>query len=154
MHMNTHHLTISPPHDCEVAQDNNSFELGESSQMQGFNLTFTNSFGMSDSPSRFDIGGHTWGSGGGNYMESQLSPQDFTVDDNFEVESSAWIGNVLFLVPIIMKFSIISSNCGILIPRNGSTKTRWCKLLAMARGGYWLGVMWLQENGKKCKNHI
>lgn len=44
----------------ETRRDGSSFELGESSEMQGFNLTFSNSFGVND------------------YME----PQDFTVQDD------------------------------------------------------------------------
>ncbi|KAK4491361.1 hypothetical protein RD792_002098 [Penstemon davidsonii] len=80
--MNTDHSSISPPYNCEVEQDHSSsFEIGESShQMQGFNPTFTDSFGISDSPGGFyNIGEHTWPLAG-NYMGSHLSIDDIPVD--------------------------------------------------------------------------
>ncbi|KAI3448519.1 hypothetical protein Pfo_005184 [Paulownia fortunei] len=132
--MKTDHPTMSPPYKTEVEQDNCSFELGESSHsVQGFNPTFRNGFGMSDSPSGLYIGGHdTWASGG-NYMGSQLSTDDLLIDDNFQVESSAWQGNGLFLDPSNHGIGIFSSNSEILIPRNGRPKTRWCKVLAVVK---------------------
>ncbi|KAH6794181.1 hypothetical protein C2S52_004658 [Perilla frutescens var. hirtella] len=78
----------------ETEHHNSAFALGESSRMQGFNLTFTNSFGLTDDPLA------------GLCMEPQLSPRDFAVDDDFEVESSALKGNewiVSFFFQCIMK---------------------------------------------------
>ncbi|KAK4406724.1 Calmodulin-binding protein 60 C [Sesamum angolense] len=123
--MNTYHPTLSPPYKTEMEQHNCSFELGESSYpMQGFNLTFRNSFGMSNSPPGFYIGG--------NYVENQLSTDDLPIDD-FQVDSSALQGNGLFLEPNNPEIGIFSSDSGILITRNPRPKTRWCKLLAVVK---------------------
>ncbi|KAK6143879.1 hypothetical protein DH2020_024227 [Rehmannia glutinosa] len=118
------HPTISPPYKTEIEQDNCSFELGESSHSgQGFNPTLSNGFGTSDSPGGFYIGGHpTW-----------ASTDDLLADDNFQVESPAWQGNGLFLDPSNHEVGIISSNSGIIIPRNGRPKARWCKVLAVVK---------------------
>ncbi|KAL0454731.1 UNVERIFIED_CONTAM: Calmodulin-binding protein 60 C [Sesamum latifolium] len=124
--MNTYHPTLSPPYKTEVEQHHNcSFELGESScPTQGFNLTFRNSFGTSDSLPGFYIGG--------NYVEHQLSTDDLPIDD-FQVDSSALQGNGLFLEPNNPEIGIFSSDSGILITRNPRPKTRWCKVLAVVK---------------------
>ncbi|KAK4424572.1 Calmodulin-binding protein 60 C [Sesamum alatum] len=107
--------TLSPPYQNEVEQHNCSFELGESSYpMQGFNPTFRNSFGTSDSPPGFYIGG--------DYIGHQLSTDDLPIDD-FQVDSSALQGNGLFLDP----------NNPAIVPRNPRPKTRWCKVLAVVK---------------------
>ncbi|KAL7120027.1 hypothetical protein ACP275_02G098100 [Erythranthe tilingii] len=83
-------LQMNPIHST-ISSTRSSFELGESSQMQGLSPTFTNStnFGMSlDSPRGFFVEEHTnWEASGGNYYtESQLSTKelDFTVHNNFK----------------------------------------------------------------------
>ncbi|KAG8363875.1 hypothetical protein BUALT_Bualt19G0068000 [Buddleja alternifolia] len=127
--MNNDHQSISPPYNSEVEQDNCSFELGESShQMQGFNPAFKNSFEMSDSP----VGFYNLASGG--YMASQLSTDDLPIEDNFQVESSsAWKGNGFFLGSSNHEIGILSSNSGLVIPRNGRPKARWCMVLAVVK---------------------
>ncbi|KAL2231277.1 UNVERIFIED_CONTAM: Calmodulin-binding protein 60 C [Sesamum indicum] len=124
--MNTYHPTFSPPYKTEVEQQHNcSFELGESSYpMQGFNLTFRNSFGTSDSPPGFHIGG--------NYIGHQLSTDDLPIDD-FQVDPSALQGNGHFLEPNNPEIGVFSSDSGILIPRNPRPKARWCKVLAVVK---------------------
>lgn len=74
----------------ETRRDGSSFELGESSEMQGLNLTFSNSFGVND------------------YME----PQDFTVQDDFEVELSALFRLSFLFFFNLSWFSTISPNYG------------------------------------------
>ncbi|XP_020551919.1 calmodulin-binding protein 60 C isoform X1 [Sesamum indicum] len=130
--MNNHHRTISPPYEDSVEHENSSFELVESSEMQGFNPAFRNGFELSNSSGGFYIAGQTWATGG-NYMESHLSTEDIPVDDNFQVESSAWHQNQLFLGSNTGEIGITSSNSGILIPRNRRPKTWWCKLLAVIK---------------------
>lgn len=72
MQMNAHHpATLDQKRETE--DDNSSFEFGESSRMQGFNLAFDSSFVMADSPV-------------GYYMEA---PDFAAEDDDFEVELSA-----------------------------------------------------------------
>ncbi|KAL0335453.1 UNVERIFIED_CONTAM: Calmodulin-binding protein 60 D [Sesamum radiatum] len=119
-------------YDDSVEHENSSFELGESSEMRGFNPAFRNGFELSSSPGGFYITGETWATGG-NYVESHLSTEDIPVDDNFQVESSAWHQNQLFLGPNTGEIGITSSNSGILIPRNRRPKTWWCKLLAVIK---------------------
>ncbi|KAL8545491.1 hypothetical protein ACS0TY_005584 [Phlomoides rotata] len=71
MLMNINHSTISLPHDYEVEKD-----------MQELDATFDNSFGMSDSSENLYIEQPTWASGG-NPIEAQLSPHDFTTNYDF-----------------------------------------------------------------------
>ncbi|GFP79125.1 hypothetical protein PHJA_000056000, partial [Phtheirospermum japonicum] len=58
---------------------------------------------------------------------------DVPVDDNFQVDSLGWLGSGFFVHPGDREIDVISSNSRILIPRNGRTKARWCKVLAVVK---------------------
>lgn len=127
IHTNTHQPAISQSYTYDVEQDSGgSYEIGESSHRgQGFDPAYGNSYVMSDSPGGFFMG---------NFIGTNLSTDDLPVDDNFQVGSlSTWQGNGLFLGSTNHEIGILSSNTGILISRNGSPKTRWCKILAVVK---------------------
>ncbi|KAL2492021.1 Calmodulin-binding protein 60 D [Abeliophyllum distichum] len=127
--------TTSLPYNCEVGRDNSSFDVsfGEGSlQMQGFSSTLGNIFGMSNSQNGLNDGGHTWDLGV-NYGVSHQLMDDPSTSNNFQVKSSTWQGNGLFLDPTNHDIGIISSNSGFLMPRNGKPKTSWCKVLAAVK---------------------
>lgn len=125
------------PYHGEVEQGNCSYELGESSHcVQGFNPTFRNSFAMSDPLTH------------GFCMGDYISTDDLPVDDGFRVELPPWQGNGLFLDPGNHGIGIISSDSGLLIPRSGSPKTRWCKVLAVVK---WRILVRRNVAARKCK---
>lgn len=147
LEMNGVRSTLLPSYTTE----NCSFQLGESSHCaaQGFNPTFRNSFSISDPLTGFCSGGHhIWGPES-NYVGSQLSTDDLPIDDTFQVESSPWQGNGLFLDPGNHGIGIISSDSGLLIPRTGSPKTKWCKVLAVVK---WRILVRRNMAARKCKS--
>ncbi|KAL6560573.1 hypothetical protein OROGR_004132 [Orobanche gracilis] len=130
--MNSYPPTMSSQSKTEVEQANCLFELGEgSTSVQGFDPIFKIGVGTSYSPGEFYMGEHpSWESGGNNYVMPQ---HDLPVDETFQVVSPAWQGNGLLIDPGNHETGIISSNSGILIPRNGRPKARWCKVLAVVK---------------------
>lgn len=135
----------------EVGQENCSYHLGESSHcppQASFIPTFRNSFAISDPLTGYSIGAlHSWELEG-NYVGSQLSTDDLPIDDPFQVESSAWQGNGLLFDPGNHGIGIISSDSGLLIPRIGSPKTKWCKVLAVVK---WRILVRRNVAARKCK---
>ncbi|KAH6826477.1 hypothetical protein C2S53_014331 [Perilla frutescens var. hirtella] len=145
LEMNGVRSTMLPSYTTEMEQENCSFQLGESSDCaaQVFNPTFRNSFAISDPLTGFCSGGHQhhiWGS---------ESNYDLPMDGTFQVESSPWQGNGLFLDPGNHGIGIISSDSGLLIPRTGSPKTKWCKVLAVVK---WRILVRRNVAARKCKN--
>lgn len=133
MEINTDHPTILPPYKTEEEQNNYCFKLGESSHpVQVLNPTFWNSCGMSDSSGGFYVGGHHSYAFSGN-MRSQLSIDDLPIIDSFQVDPSALQGNGSFADPRNYEIGMFSSNPGKFIPRKGSSRTSWCKVLAAVK---------------------
>lgn len=127
--------TTSPPSNCEVGWDNSSIDVsfGERAlQMQGFSSTLGNLSGISNYQTGFLDGGHTLASGV-NYGVSHQLMDDPSTSNNFQVKSSTWQGNGLFLGPTNHDIGVISSNSGFHVLRNGKPRTSWCKVLAVVK---------------------
>ncbi|KAL3538246.1 hypothetical protein ACH5RR_001612 [Cinchona calisaya] len=153
MQVNSDPTKIAPMRTYEL-QEGNQFKIsaGETSHhMEPFNSFLSNSFIIRDSYDELQASSFGWDTTGSFGTVGLTDHQPF-LNENFQVETSAWQGNGFFVTPRNQALGVLSSDFGIRISSNGKPKASWCKIRAVVK---WRMIKSsCQKNGKAFKYHF
>ncbi|KAL3515979.1 hypothetical protein ACH5RR_022881 [Cinchona calisaya] len=133
--VNLDHVKIAPVHAYGGQDGNDQFQAshGETShQMEAFNSISNNGFVITDPYDELHNDRYSWVSP--DSLVPLGSTDQLVVNENFQVETSAWQGNGFSVTPRNQALgAVVSSDFGIRISTSGKPKARWCKIRAVIK---------------------